>query len=729
MRLHRLEITAFGPFAGTETVDFDLLADGGLFLFTGATGAGKTSILDAVCFALYGQVPGARAGSRALRSDHAAEGVAPEVVLEVSLRGRRLRLTRSPQWERPKRRGSGTLTEQSRVHLQEHRTAGWTTLSTRLDETGHLVGGLLGLTLAQFCQVILLPQGQFADFLRADAEKRRELLESLFDTGRFTAVERWLVARRQETARALGEVDERLRQVVARVGEAAGHEVPDALDLARSDGWVAALVEQARSARATAQQAAAGASDRHQVATAALAAATRVAEAHTRRASLQSRLVQLTEQTALHEAAAVEVAAARAAAPLMPLVEEVARLQVELDQARSVASVTGTQLAEALPATGTDSVPVTAVPWPAPGALQAAARAHRGEVGGLRTMAKDEAEADRLAAATDALERRVVELDDQAQRLAALLDAAPVRRAELEGARDASQAAVAALPGARTATEVARSRVRAAEQRDALLVRHGMAADELRDRTDTTQLARERWLGLRQARLDGMAAELAAVLHEGDGCPVCGSTEHPRPAEAAPGAVSKEAEDAAAAEVAELEATRAAAGETVAALTAALAAARSAAGGDDAAAGPSRRPRHGGGRARAADRARRRRVAATRTRCRRSPSSTRAGSVDGSPSTRTPRTCGRRWPATADACKPCAPPSTAPAATTGRSLPGLRGWPGSPRTSSRWPARSAPSSSSVTRWPPRSTAPSRPPATATSPRWRRWPPPTATTSS
>jgi exonuclease SbcC len=75
MRLHRLEVTAFGPFAGTETVDFDALADAGLFLFTGPTGAGKTSVLDAVCFALYGQLPGSRAGSRSLRSDHAPDGV------------------------------------------------------------------------------------------------------------------------------------------------------------------------------------------------------------------------------------------------------------------------------------------------------------------------------------------------------------------------------------------------------------------------------------------------------------------------------------------------------------------------------------------------------------------------------------------------------------------------------------------------------------------------------
>ncbi|HEY6794867.1 MAG TPA: AAA family ATPase, partial [Kineosporiaceae bacterium] len=77
MRLHQLTVTAFGPFAGTEHVDFDALAASGLFLLHGPTGAGKTSVLDAVCFALYGSVPGARAGATRYRSDHAPEGVAP----------------------------------------------------------------------------------------------------------------------------------------------------------------------------------------------------------------------------------------------------------------------------------------------------------------------------------------------------------------------------------------------------------------------------------------------------------------------------------------------------------------------------------------------------------------------------------------------------------------------------------------------------------------------------
>ena len=136
--------------------------------------------------------------------------LAPEVRLEVTLRGRRIRLTRSPQWERPKQRGTGTVAQPAKVLLEELASGDWATLSTRLDETGDLVGPLLGLRIAQFCQVVLLPQNQFAEFLRADAEKRRDLLESLFDTRRFAEVERWLVAVRKDAARDLEAVDQRL---------------------------------------------------------------------------------------------------------------------------------------------------------------------------------------------------------------------------------------------------------------------------------------------------------------------------------------------------------------------------------------------------------------------------------------------------------------------------------------------------------------------------------------
>ena len=92
---------AFGPFADTVEVDFDRLSEAGLFLLSGPTGAGKSSVLDAVCFALYGDVPGDRGTAKRLRSDQAAPGVRPRVELEATLAGRRFRIVRSPSWARP----------------------------------------------------------------------------------------------------------------------------------------------------------------------------------------------------------------------------------------------------------------------------------------------------------------------------------------------------------------------------------------------------------------------------------------------------------------------------------------------------------------------------------------------------------------------------------------------------------------------------------------------------
>ena len=231
MRLHELTATAFGPFAGTVSVDFDELSAGGLFLLTGDTGAGKTSVLDAVCFALYGEVPGDRHSARHLRSDHAAPDVAPEVVLRLSLGARTVRLTRSPAWDRPKRRGPGTTRVQAHVVVEELHDDGWTTLTHRLDEAGQLVTSLLGMTVTQFTQVALLPQNGFQTFLRASSAERQAVLQRLFRTQRFEAVERWLADRRTDLRRESQACHDRTAGVVNRFQEAAGSGVPDAWDL------------------------------------------------------------------------------------------------------------------------------------------------------------------------------------------------------------------------------------------------------------------------------------------------------------------------------------------------------------------------------------------------------------------------------------------------------------------------------------------------------------------
>ncbi|WP_455681831.1 AAA family ATPase, partial [Streptomyces violascens] len=225
MRLHRMRVTAFGPFAGSQEVDFDALSTAGLFLLHGPTGAGKTSVLDAVCFALYGAVPGARQSpGTPLRSDHAAPDVFTEVLLELTVGGRRLEITRRPQQDRPKKRGSGFTTEKAQTWLREYDPAdrAWQALSRSHQEVGEELGRLIGMSREQFCQVVLLPQGEFAKFLRSDAEARGRLLGRLFDTRRFAAVEDRLAELRKTAERQVKDGDEQLLAIAQRMAQAAG---------------------------------------------------------------------------------------------------------------------------------------------------------------------------------------------------------------------------------------------------------------------------------------------------------------------------------------------------------------------------------------------------------------------------------------------------------------------------------------------------------------------------
>ncbi|MFP5310802.1 MAG: AAA family ATPase, partial [Actinomycetes bacterium] len=230
MRIHHLRISGFGPFAGTEDIDFDRLSAHGLFLLNGPTGAGKTSVLDAVCFALYGSVPGARQDGKRLRSDHAEPGQEPAVTCEFSSQGRRFEVTRSPAWEKPSARGKNGFTVQQAKTLLRERVGGtWVEKSARNDEAGAEIMALLGMDRDQFTRVVMLPQGDFAAFLRSKAADRLDLLQKLFGTQRFEALEQELsrqaAAARDDVAALSGQ----LGLLASRAEtEAAALELPDA---------------------------------------------------------------------------------------------------------------------------------------------------------------------------------------------------------------------------------------------------------------------------------------------------------------------------------------------------------------------------------------------------------------------------------------------------------------------------------------------------------------------
>jgi len=518
MRPHRLRMTAFGAFGGTAEVDFDALANSGLFLLYGDTGAGKTTLLDAIGFALYGRVPGVRGQARRLRSDHADDATRTEVELEATLAGRHLRITRSPEQQRAKRRGSGTTTEPARVLLQELTRERWEPLSTRAGEADAEIADLLGMSAEQFFQVVLLPQGEFAHFLRADAAEKARLLERLFGTDRFRGVEARLADLRRRTQAQVEQCQEAIGRLVARISQVAG--VPDPVTVV-DESWLDALRRAALAEHADAELGLARAEQERAVAEDRARRAADLAERQQRLHAARRRRDELTGEASALQALEAEHEAALRATGLSPALLAVTRLAQAARDADAVEAAARQEVAQR----GGPAVNSTA------GAYRTAGHRHRQQLGRLdalqRTSLQAEQEHD-LAARAQRLDAELcAEFDEAAARLAT----AGSRREQLVLDRQRAVQAAAALPEAQAAATRARS---AADDAAALVVVEHDAqclADTLVGLRERAVELRERAADLRIARIDGMVAELAAHLEPDTPCPVCGSTDHPDPTE------------------------------------------------------------------------------------------------------------------------------------------------------------------------------------------------------
>ncbi|WP_043607477.1 AAA family ATPase, partial [Cellulomonas carbonis] len=232
MHLHTLTFQAVGPFPGRHTIDFAELGAGGLFLLEGPTGAGKSTIIDMVVFALYGKVASRDASEDRLRSGHATPDVETFVDLVLETSSGVYRVRRTPQYQRPKQRGTGTTTQQASVRLwrlaSPDRPDDGELLSTRLDEAGAELLRVVGLERDQFVQTVVLPQGEFAHFLRARPEDRRGLLQKVFGTGLYERLQVRLERMRAEVARQVQDATALVRQEVAGFAGAADLDADDA---------------------------------------------------------------------------------------------------------------------------------------------------------------------------------------------------------------------------------------------------------------------------------------------------------------------------------------------------------------------------------------------------------------------------------------------------------------------------------------------------------------------
>ncbi|HET7356576.1 MAG TPA: SMC family ATPase [Nocardioidaceae bacterium] len=549
MRFHHLTVAAFGPFAGTEAVDFDDLNAGGLFLMTGPTGAGKTSILDAICFALYGSVPGVR-GVKALKSHHSPPEARPEVVLDFSIGGRRFVVRRSPEWSRPKRRGEGATTEKASATLVETTGGAEHFLSSRAQEVGHLVSGLIGMRASQFVQVAMLPQGEFARFLRAGTQDRHEVLQQLFKTDRFARIEDWVHEHSRKLRDCADAEQTRVQRLLDTVADRGGADLPEELSgnpLAAADPdrirrWAAEQVARAQAAHTEAlnahEEAAAqlrAARDRHERDTRTAEAVARRDEAHTARAALAPEA----EAEAATAALRADTSAGRCL-PVLSMCEEAreaaAAAQLRRDLARD--AVAGLTLdVDALDVRLREPIDARR--------LTELGRALREQITRTEALFPRAQALREVRAARDAVAIRVSELHRDAEGSRERLERLPAERLALEDAVAGLSTTAATAPVLDLQLAAARAALEAATLVPACEAEVARLKDRCRDARDAAADARDRMHDLIGRRLAGMAAELAGRLTAESSCPVCGSSEHPSPARPAEDAVT-EAEQASA---------------------------------------------------------------------------------------------------------------------------------------------------------------------------------------
>ncbi|HTL23913.1 MAG TPA: AAA family ATPase [Mycobacteriales bacterium] len=530
MRPHALRLTAFGAFAGTVEVDLDRLSEAGLFLLHGPTGAGKTTLLDGLGFALFGRVPGARQGAKRLRSDHAEVSVGTEVQAEVSFGTRRFRITRSPEQQRAKRRGTGTTTEPAKVLLEELVDGSWYVRSTRVGEADQEIADLVGMSAEQFFQVVLLPQGEFAQFLRAETKDRIALLERLFATERFRDAEQWLAARRRSTAEAAAAAQDEVDLLVARVAEAAGVEASEESPVA----WAQALLAGARDAESLAAQQVSVATLARDAARASLAAAQDLADRQSRRSlALRRQENLLLARTALITLQQ-EADAATRAAEVAGALHEVGTRRTRRDVALSAEAVARSGLVAAGLDADLDEPELIHV--------VTACRERTGRLEALRAVEAALVEERTAVAAAR---------DEQAEALTAVaqleveLGALPLRAEQAGALVRAGRVAAERRPvlvAEQQRLEALRPDVVALGQVEARLLRR--VEEHLGARQAHVALL-EKANDVRTASINTMVARLAFALADETPCPVCGSLEHPDPSALRDEGVSSEDEEAA----------------------------------------------------------------------------------------------------------------------------------------------------------------------------------------
>jgi len=554
MKINNVTATGFGPFRTTQQVDFDAFDTEGLFLISGKTGAGKSSILDAVTFALYGNTPRYDGQSEVrYRSDHAGANDDTTVTVEFTVDDTRYRATRSPEYSRPKQRGDGFTKQAARASLEKLDSSGsWIGLARLPRDVGPMIQEIVGLNAGQFLQVMLLAQNRFQEFLVSDTQNRRHLLQQLFDADRFEYYETKIDGQRKtleaKASNARAALEANLTQLLALLqdstaeGDGGEQELPDITYLlsaaTATSNELVEWLDEIQEVETTHYDTCKSSADK--------------AEATLE--TVRHKLREAEEINRLQQKRAAALAILETAKSMAPQCqkwrdtleanERYQRVAPSIKSANSAQQMLESSVAEKDTAfvdldVISDSVLDNLDIKKSPLSDLSVARGSRdkllGSIPALRSALELEANLSELAKTANTLEAKVTEneavrtellrnlqrwtvelgeKEEEITEITPLVDSIPTCETKLEEAKT-TQVQLAKLDKTRAEAENALAAVKVASE------------EQITKASEVTAL----W----EKRFRGFAAELAAELEPGLPCRVCGATEHPSPATAVEG--------------------------------------------------------------------------------------------------------------------------------------------------------------------------------------------------
>ncbi|MCE5285897.1 MAG: SMC family ATPase [Pelosinus sp.] len=512
-----LTIQAFGPYADCQTIDFGDLQGRSFFLIHGPTGSGKTTVLDAICFALYGDCSGALRDSKAMRSDYAEAGVMTTIEFVFALGDDTYQIVRTPEQMRPKKRGDGLTAMVAEAELyqldgKERKllVSGWSKVTEKVEV-------LLGFKSNQFRQVVLLPQGEFRRLLTANSAERQEIMQALFKTDFYRQIEETLKSQAQTIKKEYEELVREENWVLREAGAEAAEEL------------VLRLKRQQAASEKTGQELK-GAARAVQLAQKSLAEGTLQQEKLLEKMRSEEKLRALSEKAPLVEEKRSELARAKEAAGILDIENMLKQLGEECCQAAEIMDKEEGALLHAKAAHNKAQQLLELELKKEPEREKAAAEVLclqeiEGKLAGLTTASQA------LAQQKRSFEQAEVQYNTALKKLEKV-------QAELRSKSEKSQGLVESAirsEGLKSQfSELSQQIIKLQEYKDAT-AKWQIAQGKLKEAKEAADSLNERYLAaktafavLQEAWLGGQAAVMAAQLQSGAPCPVCGSTLHPK---------------------------------------------------------------------------------------------------------------------------------------------------------------------------------------------------------